>query len=139
VPNCLTYGGWASNSAIAEGKAYRGGKHARYFMNGWPESRTIRLMADYECHPLWLSGPQAGDIAPDDPRLALSSTLAKRLSDWADEYDGTLCADDPKSSGFSSREGELTFYRVGEELAVQLAKELGNSWTVTYHDGRTEP
>ena len=105
-------------------------------MNDWPESRTIRLMADYECHPLWLSGPQAGDIAPDDPRLGLSSKLAERLSDWADEYDGILCVDDPVSSGFSSPETELAFYRVGEELAVLLAQELGRTWTVTYRDGR---
>ncbi|WP_405995388.1 hypothetical protein [Streptomyces sp. NBC_00986] len=94
-------------------------------------------MADYECHPLWLSGPQAGDIAPDDPRLGLSSKLAKRLSEWADEYDGILCEDDPASSGFSSQEAGLSFYRVGEELAVLLAQELGRNWTVTYHDGRT--
>lgn len=106
-------------------------------MNDWPESRTIRLMADYECHPLWLSGPQTGDIAPDDPRLGLSPELAKRLSDWADEYDGTLCVDDPVSSAFSSREVELIFYRVGEELASRLAQELGHDWTVIYRDGRT--
>ena len=61
-------------------------------MNDWPELRTIRLMADYECHPLWLSGPQVGDIAPDDPRLGLSSKLAERLSEWVDEYGGAGCS-----------------------------------------------
>lgn len=106
-------------------------------MNDWPELRTVRVMADYECHPLWLSGPQTGDIAPDDPRLGLSPKLAKLLSDWADEYDETLCADDPISSGFSSNGAEFAFYRAGEELAVLLAQELGGNWTVTYHDGRT--
>ncbi|MER8062590.1 MULTISPECIES: hypothetical protein [unclassified Streptomyces] len=41
---------------------------------------TIKVMADYECHPLWLTGVDAGDIEPGDSRLNLSPQLAQRFT-----------------------------------------------------------
>lgn len=66
------------------------------------EPRAICVMADYECHPLWLSGGEVGDVSPEDPALALTSDLAERLDNWAAEYDRTLNREDPKPSGFPS-------------------------------------
>lgn len=101
------------------------------------ELRPIRVMADYGCHPLWLTD-ELDNVSPEDPRLGLTSGLAKRLAEWAEEFDGILCLDDPASSGFPSSEAEASFAQAGEALARQVAQELGSSWKVTYFDLRIE-
>ncbi|MFI2610920.1 hypothetical protein [Kitasatospora sp. NPDC018619] len=100
------------------------------------EQRLIRVLADYECYPLWLTGEDAGDLSPAEPALALSAGLIGRLDAWSDAYDETLCRDDPMSSGFASQEAEDQFYETGRTLAEDLAAELGGSWKVTYYDRR---
>ncbi|GAA1942845.1 hypothetical protein [Kitasatospora viridis] len=100
------------------------------------EPRGIRVLADYQCHPLWLVHPDAGDLSPEDPSLGLSADLAGRLADWAAEYDAILDWDDPASSAFAEPEAEEAFYALGRTLAERLAEELGGGWRVTYFDGR---
>ncbi|MGK5630321.1 hypothetical protein [Streptomyces sp. URMC 123] len=99
--------------------------------------RAIRVLADYACHPLWVTDPGPDNVAPDDPALGLSADLARRLNDWAAEYDAILCWDDPASSAFPSEEAKLAFARTGEALAHRLARELGPAWTVRYFDLRS--
>ncbi|WP_218158533.1 hypothetical protein [Streptomyces sp. MUSC 14] len=107
-------------------------------MTATKQHPTIKVMADYECHPLWLTGVDAGDIAPGDPRLGLSSQLTGKLTAWAEQFDGALNHDDPVSSGFPTREAEEEFSVTGERLAHDLARELGSEWQVLYHDVRSE-
>ena len=93
--------------------------------------RKIRLMADYECWPLWgaISG-KYGDINPDD--LPISSTLRISLIQWAADYDATLVRDDPKRSGFATPEAKTAFSDIGLRLRNELAAELGSAFQVTY-------
>ncbi len=86
--------------------------------------RAIKLMADYQCHPLWdLSPGKYGDV---DPRsLPISPGLMEALDDWARTYDATLNMADPASSGFESEDAEARFRQQGELLASQLKEELG--------------
>ncbi|MEU2247497.1 hypothetical protein [Streptomyces sp. NPDC019224] len=93
-------------------------------------------MADYGCHPLWLSGEEVGDVSPEDPALALPSDLAERLHEWAAEFDRTLNREDPRLSGFPSEDAERRFVQAGEALARQVAKQLGPAWAVRYFDLR---
>ncbi|MEU9418199.1 hypothetical protein [Streptomyces sp. NPDC048272] len=95
-------------------------------------------MADYECHPLWLMGARAGDVAPGSPSLGLSAQLAEALDAWADRFDATLCEDDPRESGFDTEEAANEFAQTGETLARQLAVELGQRWRVIYFDRRID-
>ncbi|MFI9719712.1 hypothetical protein ACIHFE_08655 [Streptomyces sp. NPDC052396] len=98
------------------------------------EPRLIRVMADYDCHPLWVPDFPEYNVSPDDPRLSLSPELAQRLDRWALEYDGILVRDDPASSAFPSEEAERAFIATGKALARQLARERGPAWRVTYFD-----
>ncbi|MCZ7458903.1 hypothetical protein [Streptomyces sp. WMMC940] len=101
------------------------------------ESSDIRVMADYGCHPLWLTR-ENDNVSPTDPQLGLTPILAERLSEWAQEFDRILCLDDPASSGFPSPEAEANFAESGERLARKLAQELGPSWKVGYFDLRID-
>ncbi|MEV6955683.1 hypothetical protein [Streptomyces sp. NPDC051183] len=100
------------------------------------ETKAVRVLADYRSHPLWLTGADVGDIAPDDPVLGLTPELAGELGRWAEAYDATLDQDDPAESGFPTEEAEAAFVRTGEALARRVAAELGPAWKVTYFDER---
>jgi hypothetical protein len=93
--------------------------------------RTIKLMADYECHPLWeLTEGGQGDL---DPRLLpISQELQGSLSEWAARYDETLNQSDPVRSGFSTPQKEADFKEDGIRLAKRLQVELGSNFTVIY-------
>ncbi len=92
---------------------------------------TIKLMADYECFPLWKSG-EAGtaNLAPEN--FPLSAEIKKRLISWAEWYDSTLNPDDPISSGFVTKEDEQAFEEEGRSLCKILLKELKGVYNVVY-------
>lgn len=92
--------------------------------------KTIKLMADYQCYPLWHVSPnEFGDI---DPRsLPISALLSKELLDWATTYDNTLNWEDPWCSGFENDEAVESFKSQGMKLAEQLRQELGSQFAVT--------
>jgi hypothetical protein len=95
--------------------------------------QTIKLMADYDCYPLWHGGgDQIGNI---DPRtLPISTALVEALRDWAAEYDSRL---DRKDGSVSvTPEAEEAFDRTGIELARRLRQELGAGWDVVYFSDR---
>lgn len=56
--------------------------------------RVIKLMADYQCFPLWEASPGAvGNIDPKD--LPISLSLQRELMVWAEKFDATLNMQDP--------------------------------------------
>jgi hypothetical protein len=92
--------------------------------------KTIKLMADYGCFPLWhVSGEEVGDIDPND--LPLSQELRRRLADWAHTFDQTLNQDYPPDSGFKSEADEVEFKQQAIRLAEQLREELGAEFEIT--------
>ncbi|MHC1710575.1 MAG: hypothetical protein AB9872_00230 [Solidesulfovibrio sp.] len=92
--------------------------------------RTIKLMADYQCYPLWEASPGVvGNINPGD--LPISSSLQQMLIAWAEKFTATLNMDDPPSSGFESEQEASEFRQEGEVLAQCLQEELGASYVVT--------
>lgn len=97
---------------------------------------TVRVMADYECYPTWLTG-FAGVDNVDPAELQISDGLAASLLHWAQTYDDTLDRDDPASSGFPDAGQKADFYAAGHELARRLAAELSGRYPVEYFDGRT--
>jgi hypothetical protein len=96
----------------------------------------IKIMAEYESFPLWRTNSD-GTANIDPASLPISSELAQALLDWADSYERTLNRDDPLASGFPDTAAEEAFYAQGEQLARQLATELGAQYTVEYFDGRS--
>jgi hypothetical protein len=95
---------------------------------------TIKLMADYECFPLW-SKDQGTNLDPAS--LSLSTALVRDLRAWADAYHGTLRREDPLASGFASEDDEKAFLAEGLRLARRVAVELGSGYHVEYFDGAT--
>jgi hypothetical protein len=87
----------------------------------------IRLMADYECFPLWRDGRNI-----DPAELAISGELATALTLWAADFDATLNEEYPPDSGFADEQAEQEFRDRGRELARRLADELGGNMTVDY-------
>lgn len=93
--------------------------------------RILKLMADYNCFPLWESSDDA--LANVDPMtLPISENLIFRLNDWAARFDGTLNVGDPVSSGFQSEALEQAFLDEGRNLCQALQVELGDEYLVTY-------
>lgn len=85
--------------------------------------KIIRLMADYQCFPLWDVSPgSCGDIDPDE--LPISQKLKSDLMSWALKYDGTLDAEYPPHSKFPSDADEAEFNEEGRCLLVRLRGEL---------------
>lgn len=92
---------------------------------------TIKLMADYECFPLWKRG-ENGTINLDPDNLPLSAETKSRLTDWAEWYDSTLNPDDPASSGFVNKADEKAFEEEGDSLCKALLKELKETYNMVY-------
>jgi len=93
----------------------------------------IKVMADYDCPPLWWDKAprRVGPIMPEE--LGLPTELCADLLRWAEAYDATLVRDDPARSGFPSQEAEREFKDRGKVLALRVADALGGSATVRYH------
>lgn len=93
--------------------------------------KYIKLMADYQCHPLWNMTPdEYGDIDPCE--LPISEELQLRLSKWASIYNETLDVDYPPNSGFKSEDLERQFKLEGERLAENLRCELGPDYSIFF-------
>ncbi|AVY93976.1 hypothetical protein DAI18_07905 [Microvirgula aerodenitrificans] len=92
--------------------------------------KKIKLMADYQCFPLWDASQEGGgrNINPDE--LPISLILKARLNLWALKYDGTLNQEYPPDSGFKNNEEENEFNVEGKSIFENLKKELGTSYVV---------
>lgn len=92
--------------------------------------KNLKLMADYQCHPIWDMSPgMYGDIDPNT--LPISADLRQKLADWALVFDETLDTEDPVNSGFKSDEMKAEFKEQGIKLAKQLQQELGSEFVVS--------
>lgn len=91
--------------------------------------REIKLMADYQCFPLWEASP--GIVGNIDPAsLPISLGLKNLLHEWSGEYDATLNLEDPALSGFCSDAAHAEFQRKGQFLAAALQAELGEGYRI---------
>jgi hypothetical protein len=105
--------------------------------NGAPDphlTRRVKVMADYDCHPLWtLDEGRYGDFAPET--LDLSPELTSDLNAWAEAYTSSLNSDDPANSRWTD-EQHKAHEKAGRPLAVRLARERPDL-TVYVLDGAT--
>lgn len=84
-------------------------------------SRRVKVMADYDCHPLWrLDEGRYGDFAPET--LNLSPELTRDLNTWAEAYTASLDREDPANSLWT-KEQHGAHEKAGRPLAVRLARE----------------
>ena len=84
-------------------------------------SRSIKVMADYDCHPLWALDPGVvGNFAPED--LGLSEELSRDLNEWAAAFNSFLDRDNPVES-LASPQQQSAHEAQGRQLAIRLARE----------------
>lgn len=95
--------------------------------------RTIKLMTDYGCFPLWGVG-EIGNINPE--HLPLTLDLKRALGVWASAYDKTLNQEYPPDSGFASPAEEEVFEVEGRRLWRTLQEQLGPAFKVVYFSNR---
>lgn len=94
-------------------------------------AQTIKLMADYQCWPLWwVDDARVGDIDPHD--LPLTPRTIARLTTWAATFDATLNWQDPAASVWPSPAARAAFEQEGIALWVRLREELQPDYTVVY-------
>ncbi|GBR10567.1 hypothetical protein GCM10007207_19190 [Asaia siamensis] len=92
---------------------------------------VIKLMPEYECWPLWHSGPNNYDNI--DPRfLGLSDKLVEEIENWAAVYDATLDQDYPPNSAFKSSRDERLFADDGFSLAEKIYLKLTRRYQVIF-------
>lgn len=105
------------------------------------EPTRLRISAEYQCYPTWVSLPGGGVDNPAPADLGLPADLAAALDSWSDEFDAIFPADDPGSAAFDSPDEERGFYERGRVLAQRVADVMGNRYRVTYlgrlSDGET--
>lgn len=98
--------------------------------------RRIKLMADYDCWPLW--GMETEDIGNIDPGdLPLTEETVAGLTRWSQEFDARLDRADPARSRPLSPGEEERFEREGQALWRQLQRELGSGFEVYYFSSST--
>jgi hypothetical protein len=96
---------------------------------------TIKLMADYDCWPLWWAGDRApGNLDP--ATLPLGPATLVRLDRWAAAFDAGLDRADPAASPAPSPAAVAAFEREGVALWRRLRAELGPAYQVVYHSSR---
>lgn len=93
-------------------------------------TRTLKLMPDYGCSPLWASGGDVGNIELDS--LPLRSTTRAALRAWANTFDGTLKKDDPRHSEFRTKADADAFDAEGRRLWGLLRRELAGTKIVYF-------
>ena len=92
--------------------------------------RNLKLMADYECFPLWETDENGlKNINPNE--LSISEELKRDLLAWADKYDSTLDWDYPPDSGFKYKQEKLESEATGENLYERLKGELDEQFDVS--------
>ena len=91
--------------------------------------RTIKLMTDYGCFPIW-DCDNIGNLNPE--YLPISAILKQDLKKWAETFDAILDWDDPASAGFKSDREKRDFEDKGLELWQRLENELGDEYIVEY-------
>ena len=92
-------------------------------------NNKIKLMADYQCYPLW-DVENVGNIDPN--KLPISAVLKKYLNLWAECYDEILVLEEPRLSAFKNEMEALAFEAQGQFLWRHLQKELGDTYKIFY-------
>lgn len=95
----------------------------------------IKIMADYECFPLWLiSDKKFENISPEN--LPLTPSLKDRISEWQRQFDLTLNRTDPAQSGFKNAQEEQEFEDEGLAIWQFLQRELIKLYEIKYFSAK---
>lgn len=80
---------------------------------------------------LWTLDGKGRRKAVDAEDVGLSGDLADRLEAWMDAFDAIYEEDNEARSRFPDAVEQMAWEAEGSALAVAIADELGDGWTVT--------
>jgi hypothetical protein len=87
----------------------------------WDRMKAVKVMADYDCMPIWAADDGAyGDMPPHI--LGLSSELEDALLDWQDAFDASLNVRDPANSHWTKERSDAHVAQ-GLDLARRVKQE----------------
>jgi len=92
-----------------------------------PVVRHLRVMADYDCWPVW-DLDQVVNIDPST--LPIPKELQVALARWQANFDAILVRADPASTRFESDAAKTAFAAEGRRLATELQAALGPGYVV---------
>jgi hypothetical protein len=92
-------------------------------------NRKIKLMAEYNYSPLW-DMETADNLDLDE--LPLSSSIQKKLSNWAEVYNQIINWDNPADSHFFDAASQDNFEKEGVNIWRQLQEELSPNYQIFY-------
>ena len=84
---------------------------------------NLKLMAEYECHPIW-DGTPSRNVSLDE--LSISDQLRMAVREWNSRFQGTFDRQNPMASGFATSTESEAFNEDGRILAIHLSRELGH-------------
>lgn len=94
--------------------------------------RKIKLMADYDCFPLWeASKDKLENIDPNS--LKISGDLKESLYRWGKAYDTTLNQDYPPDSGFTTEREAEKFEQEGRRIFNELKRQFMDGFEFSYY------
>jgi hypothetical protein len=94
--------------------------------------KKLKLMADYQCHPIWIAAEEGGFKNINPATLPLTQKTIERLQEWSNIYNSSLNLEDPHNSGFLNDQETTDFELEGILLWRRLREELGYDYEVSY-------
>jgi hypothetical protein len=110
----------ARSEAAADGADEPGDGNDLDDLPDWSTVTTLRVMADYGCHPLWAMNSRLTSIPPNE--FSISPQLAVDFESWAVAYDRAFDLDDPSRMVWTDAERQA-HETEGEDLARRLKSE----------------
>lgn len=83
---------------------------------------SLKLMPEYECHPIW-DGTPSRNVSLDE--LSISNQLRIAVLEWNRRFQGTFDRQNPLASGFRTASAVAAFNEEGKDFAIRLGSELG--------------
>jgi hypothetical protein len=84
----------------------------------WDRMTAVKIMCDYDCHPVWAANDgAAGDVPPSV--LKVSSELEDALLDWQDRFDASFNPHDPAAPRWTPET-----FQAHEREALDLARRV---------------
>jgi flagellar capping protein FliD len=90
--------------------------------------KFLKLSPEYECSPLWVSQDGTFYENLEVNASPFDEALKKKISKWANFFQGTLNQNYPPDSGFKSEKEEREFEQIGVSIWQEITRYYSSSF-----------